>query len=64
MDNFDVIFGANFATTAKAGIFLHYNDVLICRGKHSCFRGHPQNSPARAPYKMPLAHLELRKQLE
>ncbi|CAA6674557.1 unnamed protein product [Spirodela intermedia] len=36
MDNFDVIFGANFTTTTKAGIFLHYND-LICRRKHSCF---------------------------
>ncbi|CAA6670242.1 unnamed protein product [Spirodela intermedia] len=37
MDDFDVIFGADFATKAKARIFLHYNGILICGGKHSCF---------------------------
>ncbi|CAA7406816.1 unnamed protein product [Spirodela intermedia] len=37
MDDFDVIVGANFVTKAKARIFLHYNGILICRGKHSYF---------------------------
>ncbi|CAA6662800.1 unnamed protein product [Spirodela intermedia] len=37
MDDFDVILGADFVTKAKAGIFHHYNDILICGGKHSYF---------------------------
>ncbi|CAA6661112.1 unnamed protein product [Spirodela intermedia] len=37
IDDFDVILGADFATKAKARIFLHCNGILICGGKHSCF---------------------------
>ncbi|CAA7404633.1 unnamed protein product [Spirodela intermedia] len=37
MDDFDIILGADFTIKAKIGIFLHYNDLIICGGDQSYF---------------------------